>query len=539
MRLNTAAQLLFILSAAYCLPVSANAEKASTNKKDAAVSAHQPICFNFPKRVGVRPHHPLHQYIAVSGDLDKLSVRTLPEGLSYDPEKKVLTGKLDKIGSYIIKVTAAGSDGQEKECDMEIVCGEGIALTPPMGWSSWNYCGKKISEEKVRKMAKAMVDKGLINYGYSYINIDDGWQGDRDPTTLTLLANEKFSDMKGMCDYVHSLGLKIGIYSTPWKKSYAGYTGGSADTADGKVFDKSDPRYDAGKYGKYEYHIQDALQFAEWGFDYLKYDWYPIDVDHTQKMSDALRNSGRDIVFSLSNSAPFELACEWARLAQVWRTTGDIRDYFKYIENPKVWEHTILQCGFATADRWAPYVGPGHWADPDMLVVGNVGFSGETRKTRLTLNEQKVHLTQWSICAAPLLLGCDISLLEAEVLNWLKNEEVLAVNQDVQGYQARRINSYGKMTRLNWREGMYDGQYHECEIWSKKLSDGSYAVALYNFADEETRELAFSFVDLGLSGNCRIRDLWERKDLGEFFGGYAVTVNPDDCVLIKVTKGRN
>jgi len=492
------------------------------------------LSINSPSRVGVRPGNPFLQYLAVSGGVEAIEVEGLPEGLVYEKSKRMITGTLRHSGEHRILIRAGGN-GSEVTGTMEILCGEQILLTPPLGWSSWNYCGKNISDEMVRETARAMVESGLIDYGYSYVNIDDGWQGERCPETLTLRPNEKFPDMADLCGYVHSLGLKIGIYSTPWRISYAGFTGGSADTPDGQTTVPSAERQTDKKHGAYKFHRQDARQFAAWGFDYLKYDWNPNDIEHTRQMSDALRHCGRDIGLSLSNSAPFELACEWARLAHVWRTTGDIVDMFKHTPELPDWGHSVVQCGFMTADRWAPYVGPGHWADPDMLVVGNFGLGGDRRESRMLLNEQRVHLTQWMILASPILLGCDIGLLKEEVLDLLRNEEVLAVNQDLLGLQARRIKTQGARTRQTWgKEGEYDGEHYECEVWSKTLADGSRAVALYNLHGETAREVGFAFADIGLTGECRLRNLWDREDLGVFRGGFSAEIAPHDVLLLSV-----
>jgi alpha-galactosidase len=491
------------------------------------------LSLNFPSQVGIRAGNPFRQYISISGNVEEISVEGLPQGLTFDQTKRLITGTLNNPGEHCVVIHVRG-DGSEIHGHMQINCGEQILLTPPLGWSSWNYCGKNISDEQVREMARALVETGLIDYGYSYVNIDDGWQGQRCPDSLALQPNEKFPDMKDLCDYVHGLGLKIGIYSTPWCISYAGFTGGSADTPDGRIINP--PGVGGGKrHGEYKFHEQDARQFAEWGFDYLKYDWNPIDIEHTRQMSDALRHCGRDIGFSLSNSAPFEYACEWARLSHVWRTTGDITDMFKHSQELPDWAHSVVQCGFMTADRWAPYVGPGHWADPDMLVVGNFGLGAELRESRMSATEQKVHLTQWAILAAPILLGCDIRLLQKEVLDLLRNEEVLAVNQDPLGRQARRVKTRGIRTALAWgKGGLYEGDYHECEVWSKMLADGSRAVALYNLSIDTRQEIGFAFTDIGLTGECEIRDLWGRKSLGAFRGGFSADIDPHDCLLIVV-----
>jgi alpha-galactosidase len=501
------------------------------------------ISLNFPKRIGCRPRHPVQHYLAISGQVETLQVEGLPEGLRFEPSSRVIVGSLAQVGCYCIDIFVSGN-GQLATGRIELICGEQLMLTPPLGWSSWNYFGKNISDEKVREMAREMVDTGLIDYGYSYINIDDGWQGRRCPDTQALQPNEKFPDMKDLCDYVHGLGLKIGIYSTPWRISYAGFVGGSADTADGQLLKDPDLKGSGDQnrpeckkeFGAFPFHEKDARQFAEWGFDYLKYDWNPIDIEHTRAMSDALRHSGRDIVFSLSNSASFELACEWARLSHVWRTTGDITDSFKSTEGMKDWEHSVTQCGFMTADRWGPYVGPGHWADPDMLVVGNFGLGDALRESRLSYTEQKVHVTQWSMLASPILLGCDIAQLKEQILDLLKNEEVLAVNQDVLGLQARRIKKAGRQTRdsLGKPSSQYHGEFHELEVWSKVLSDGSRAVALYNLG-EDAGVLGFDLADIGLSGTCKVRDLWSRRDLEAIHGSLTVNLPVHDALLIKVT----
>jgi alpha-galactosidase len=205
-----------------------------------------------------------------------------------------------------------------------------------------------------------MVSSGLINHGWTYINIDDTWQGKRGGPYGGLQGNDKFPDMKRPCDQIHGMGLKAGIYSTPWVTSYAKFPGGSSDDPSGAWSkDLAGPKHH--RHGKYSFADNDAKQWAAWGFDYMKYDWNPNDVEHTAEMSKALRDCGRDIVYSLSNSAPFEHAADRARLANCWRTTGDIWD--RWSENSGEWQYGVSEIGF-TQDRWAPFAGPGHGTTP-------------------------------------------------------------------------------------------------------------------------------------------------------------------------------
>ena len=330
--------------------------------------------------------------------------------------------------------------------------GDRIALTPPMGWNSWNCWGRNVDADKIKAAADAMAKSGLANHGWTYINVDDAWQGERTGPGHALVGNKNFADMKALADYVHARGLKFGLYSTPWVKSYAGFPGGSANTADGKII----PSAVEGKankrghyFGKYAFYRQDANEWAGWGVDYLKYDWHVIDVPHVKSMSDALRTCGRDIVYSLSNSAPQAHAADWAKLSNCWRTTGDIRDTWK----------SVSGIGFRQSS-WAPFAGPGHWNDPDMLVVGYVGW-GKPHPSQLTPDEQYTHISLWSLLSAPLLLGCDMPKLDAFTLSLLTNDEVLDVDQDPLGKQATRL----------------DG---EAEVWVKDMEDGSKAVGLFN-----------------------------------------------------------
>jgi len=484
---------------------------------------------------GVRPGHPVLYYIAASGDRPmKFSAAGLPEGLSIDASTGRITGSIDTPGEYEVTLTAANASGTASR-GLRIVAGEEIALTPPLGWNSWNCWGGSVSAEKVLSSARAMVSSGLSRHGWSYINIDDGWQGVRGGPGLAIQGNRKFPDMKALADSVHALGLKIGIYSTPWMGSYEGHIGSSADNPDG-TYDwiaageaNADDRhadYENGRnrywrFGEVSFAGRDADQWAAWGFDYLKYDWNPNDLPHVKEMGDALRKSGRDIVLSLSNSAPFAEAGELSEIAQCWRTTGDIRD---------TWE-SMSRIGFSQ-DRWRPFARPGHWNDPDMLVVGMVGWGPELRRTRLLPDEQYTHISLWSLLAAPLLLGCDLARLDTFTLGLLTNDEVIAVNQDPLGDQARLL-----------RRG--DGR----EIWVKNLSDGSMAVGMFYPANEFSEpadyfnwegtagaEMTLTAEELGFVRDFTVRDLWRQKDLGVYDQVFPATVPYHGVVLLKVTE---
>jgi alpha-galactosidase len=476
---------------------------------------------NGPSVFGVRAGSPMLYTIPVTGDRPmQFRVDNLPEGLSVDAANGQITGKIEKAGEYAV-VLNAKNDAGEATKNFRIIVGDKICLTPPLGWNSWNCWAAAVDQEKVLHSAKAMVKSGLIHHGWTYINIDDTWQGTRGGKFHGIQPNEKFPDMKKLCDEIHAMGLKTGIYSTPWITSYAGYCGGSSDAKDG-AWDKKtmgfginfQPFY---RHGKYPFAENDAKQWADWGFDYLKYDWNPNDVPHVTEMSEALRKSGRDVVYSLSNTAPFEHAADWARLANCWRTTGDIRDAWGMID--EVGCCSISQIGFSQ-DKWAPFAGSGHWNDPDMLVLGYVGWGPALHKTKLTLDEQRTHFGLWCMLSAPLLIGCDMDRLDAETLELLANDEVLALDQDALGKQARR----------QWTIGAVD-------IYVKDLEDGNQAVGLFN-RSKEPETLRLDLFQCNVDGNRNIRDLWQHKDVAKDVAAYTTTVPGHGCVLLKLTPAK-
>ena len=335
-----------------------------------------------------------------------------------------------------------------------------------------------------------MVDSGLCQHGWTYINIDDNWQGVRGGTFNGIQPNaKKFSDIGAMVSEIHRLGLKAGIYSTPWVTSYAGKCGGSAENPQGIWH----PPTKHGPYrkkilpyaiGPYPFATQDAKQWAAWGIDYLKYDWGPVELPESREMAAALRASGRDVIFSISNNTSGNIFGEVGDLATVansWRTTTDIKDVWK----------SVCANGF-DADKWAPFAGPGHFNDPDMLVVGRVGW-GKLHATHLSPDEQYSHVSLWCLLSAPLLLGCDLQKLDPFTLGLLTNDEVLDLDQDALGKQATMVAKDG-----------------DTEIYAKRLEDGSWAVGFFN-RGETPMKATLHWNAIGISGPQIVRDLWRKR----------------------------
>lgn len=468
---------------------------------------------NGPSIFGVRPGSPVVFHIAATGDRPmEFSVAGLPEGLQVDAKAGELSGSFKQAGERVLTLRAKNANGTSEK-KLRIVVGDTIALTPPMGWNSWNCWGGKVDAEKVLKSARGMASSGLINHGWTYINIDDAWQGRRGGPFHAIQGNEKFPDMKGLCDEIHKMGLKAGIYSTPWTTSYAGYIGGSAENPEGTWSKPTIPKRGhlnkkelPWAIGKYSFAESDAKQWAAWGIDYLKYDWNPNEEPETTAMAKALRDSGRDVVFSLSNSTPFTNAPALSKLANCWRTTGDIRD---------AWD-SMSKKGFGQ-DKWALFSSQGHWNDPDMLVVGQVGW-GTPHPTRLTPDEQYTHITIWCLLSAPLLLGCDLENLDDFALNLLTNDEVLGVNQDALGRQALCVAKNG-----------------DTRVYAKDLAEGSKAVGLFNLG-ETNATVAANWSDLKLSGTLAVRDLWRQKDLGPCDSQIQLAVTPHGAELVKIQR---
>ena len=451
---------------------------------------------NGPKVFGVRPGSPFLFTIPVSGQQPMTyGARNLPAGLSLDPKSGQITGTLPEKGTYVVTLSAENGLGKA-ERSLKIICGDTLALTPPLGWNSWNCFGCDVSEAKVRAAADAMVSSGLIQHGWSYINIDDCWEAGRDADG-NVLSNQKFPDMKALTAYVHSKGLKIGLYSSPGPKTCAGHE------------------------GSFKHEEQDARRYAEWGFDYLKYDWcsYGQIAPHPshdellkpyQVMRAALNAVQQDIVFSLCQ---YGMGNVWEWGAQVggncWRTTGDITDSWS----------SMSGIGFGQAGH-EQYAGPGHWNDPDMLVVGYVGWSANVRPTKLTPNEQYTHISLWCLLCSPLLIGCDMTRLDDFTFSLLTNDEVLEVSQDPLGRQAGRMAKSGTT-----------------EVWAKDMEDGSKAVGLFNRGEDEAPVTA-NWADLGLTGKQTVRDLWRQKDLGQADGQFQASVPRHGVVLVKLAPAK-
>lgn len=450
---------------------------------------------------GVRPGSPFLFTIPATGERPlKFSAKNLPRGLHLDPTTGRITGTLAHRGTWEVKLAVSNEVGTAQR-DFRIVVGDTLALTPPMGWNSWNCFARDPTDERVRAAAEAMVSKGLINHGWTYVNIDDCWQNkhsSKDPllngegrdTEGRIIPNRKFPDMKALCDFIHSKGLKAGIYSSPGMYTCQGNT------------------------GSFQHELQDARQYADWGFDYLKYDWcYTThstpDVSLYEQrnawltMARALASTRRDFVFSLSETLD---VWPWAREvgANCWRNTGDITDTWSSMDF----------IGFSQSGR-ERVAGPGHWNDCDMFVVGMLG-GGRLHPTRLNPNELYTHVSMWCLLDSPLLIGCDMTQLDDFTLNLLTNDEVLEVNQDPLGRQGRRL----------WKD-------ENLEVWFKEMEDGSKAVGLFNRGEFSTN-VKVAWKDLGLSGNQLVRDLWRQKDLGDFPESYSTMVNRHGVMLIRI-----
>jgi len=465
---------------------------------------------------GVRPGSPFLFTISASGKRPMLfTVSGLPGTLSLDSQTGRITGTLYKTGKYTVKLNAKNQLGKASK-SFTIVVGEEIGLTPAMGWNSYNVYGEGIDHEKAIHAAKALIASHLNDHGWIYVNCDDGWQGLRDSKTLALNADpQRFNDMKSYSEEIHSLGLKAGLYSSPWTKTYGGRVGGSAQNADGSK--DSTYRLNSPKnkkvlpfaIGKYSFAKQDAQQWASWGFDYVKYDWGPVEGPETKEMYDALRASHRDIVFSLSNNHTMTLIRnikDVAPFAESWRTTTDINDNWKRVSD----------IGF-NQDKWAQYARPGHFNDPDMLVVGYVGWRNTPRPTKLTPNEQYTHFSLWCLLSAPLLLGCDLEKLDEFTYNLLSNDEVIEIDQDTLCKQGTRVDAKDSL-----------------EVYSKPLSDGSIAVGLFNRSQAKANIKTY-WDKLNIKGKQTIRDLWRQKDVVVTDDTFEAEVASHGVVLIKLT----
>lgn len=476
---------------------------------------------NSAKIFGATPGNPFLYTIAATGSKPiKFSAAGLPEGLTLATQTGIISGSVKTRGTYPVVLTAKNKHGKATQ-KLLIKIGDTIALTPPIGWNGWNAWEQKIDREKVIASAEAMVSKGLRDHGWSYVNIDDAWQGIRTGPDTALQANEKFPDIKGMIDYIHFLGLKAGLYSTPYIASYAGYVGASSKYPAGgetaALFKGNRPAYSG--IGKYRFETNDAKQMAAWGVDFLKYDWR-IDVLSAEGMSQALKKSGRDVVFSLSNNAPFDKVKDWNRTSNMYRTGPDIKDSWNSLY------HTSF-----TLDRWAPFSGPGHWMDPDMMILGDVSIGPVLHPTRLTPDEQYSHVSIFSLLAAPMLIGCPIEHLDDFTLNLLTNDEVMAINQD----------PLGKTGRLVLEED-------DVQVWLKPLEDGSFAVGLFNIGGygkspesyfrwgNEPEKIFTLYLDkIGLNGRYVMRDIWRQKDVVESSGSFQTNIAHHGVLLVKFT----
>jgi alpha-galactosidase len=461
---------------------------------------------------GVRPGSPFLFTIAATGTRPMtFAADGLPEGLRLDPETGRISGSIAARGEFAVTLKAKNALGQVEK-PFRILCGDTLALTPHMGWNSWYVWENHVTDAIMRAAADAMVASGMIDHGYMYVNIDDCWSvkpGAKDPTLQgeprdkrgMINSNPRFPDMKALTDYIHSKGLKAGIYTSPGPTTCADHV------------------------AAFQHERQDVERYVEWGFDFLKYDWCSYGsiakdktVEEFQKpyrlISKILREQPRDIVLNLCQ---YGMGGVWTWGREVggnsWRTAGDLGGSFEKIGT------ALFRDGF---DLYAKsglhkYGGPGAWNDPDYLLLGYLSnWKGETVPTPLTPNEQYSHVSLWCLLAAPLIFSGDIARLDEFTLGLLTNDEVIEVDQDPLGKPGRRVAKDGDL-----------------EVWAREIGDGALAVGLFN-RGEGLRSVTAKWADLGIAGPRRVRDLWRQKDLGVFeneFGGF---VGRHGCLLLRL-----
>ncbi len=449
----------------------------------ASVSQPQPR-IRGARVTGATPGRPFLFQIPATGQGPlTYTAQGLPAGLTLDAQTGIISGALKAAGTTVARVSVSGPRGRDAR-NLTIVGGERkLALTPPMGWNSWNIYRVNVDEAKVREATDEMIEAGLDKHGYQYINIDDAWQGERDASGR-IQTNVKFGDMKALGDYIHARGLKYGIYSSPGPKTCAKYE------------------------GSYKYELKDAQTYAQWGVDFLKHDWCSYTQVATgeglekekipyRTMRRALDAVDRDIVYSLCQYGRGEV-WKWGNDPDVggdlWRTTGDIKGSYG----------SMATIGFRQNDL-APYAEPSGWNDPDMLFMH-----------ALKPNEQITHLTLWSMLAAPLLIGSDISKLSPYSIDALSNDEVIEVDQDPLAKQGKRVAQNGNL-----------------EVWARPLWDGTTAVALFN-RGRASAVVTAKWSDLGLEGTLPVRDLWEQRNVGVARESFSLPVAPHGARMFKI-----
>lgn len=467
---------------------------------------------NGAKAFGVRPGSPFLYTIPATGEKPlTYEVKNLPAGLTCNPQNGQITGAIEKSGEFLTTFVVKNTRGSA-ERSFRIVCGDKLALTPHMGWNSWYVWENHVTDSIMRAAADAMVSSGMADHGYSYINIDDCWSvkpGATDPSLSgkerdaegMINSNGRFPDMKALTDYIHSKGLKAGIYTSPGPLTCAGHV------------------------AAYGYEEQDIKRYVAWGYDFLKYDWCSYGrigrkdtLPDLQKpyilISEIIRKHKRDIILNLCQYGMGDV-WRWGKEAggNSWRTAGDLGGSFEGIPA------ALFRDGFDvySKNQLHLYGGPGGWNDPDYLLVGYLSnWKGETVPTPLTPDEQYSHLSLWAIVAAPLILSGDITRLDDFTLGLLTNDEIIEVDQDPLGKPGYRVAKSG-----------------DNEVWKRELEDGSIAVGLFNRGDTLSNITAY-WSDLGITGKQTIRDLWRQKEIGRYNEKFTAAVGKHGVVMLKI-----
>ncbi len=468
---------------------------------------------NGPVVYGARPGRPFLYRIPCTGQRPiKFSAKGLPKELKLDAATGIIQGTTPaKRGEYPITMQATNGKGRTSK-QFKIVVGDTLSLTPPMGWNDWYTHYDRITDKLMRQAADVMISSGMADYGYQFVNIDDCWMikpGSSDPDLSgeartkegAIRPNRRFPDMKALTGYIHSKGLKAGIYTSPGPLTCAKFE------------------------GSYQHEEIDAKTFAAWGFDFLKHDWCSyrnIDkatTDEARKkpyaqMGAILAKLDRDMVFNLCQYGMNDV---WKWGAEVggncWRTTGDL-GLEKSTKLPG-----FYSIGFKNAAQWE-YAGPGHWNDPDYILIGNVGnarkFDQPPTPTSLTADEQYSYMSMWALMASPLFYSGHMGSMDEFTLSLLCNSEVIDIDQDALGKQARIV----RKTEDEF-------------VLAKPMSDGSLAVGLFNLSDD-SRKISATWTDLGVKGKRRIHDVWRQKDIGTSNASYSVTVPRHGVAFVRL-----